>query len=166
MFETTVNLDSSCHPQPRLVAMLSVEDNLMPLSWHMPLSKEPFIYAVSMRSSNFSHELMMKNREFALNFLDFKYAEKHRKMGDVHGFECNKFVESGLTQKDAKIIKATLIEESYMIYECQIIDVLNYGDHDMFVARVVLIHNRENGTFEPTLFLGKGRYETLSRKDS
>jgi flavin reductase (DIM6/NTAB) family NADH-FMN oxidoreductase RutF len=162
MFDTTFNLDESCHPQPRVVAMLSVEDNLMPLSWHMPISKEPFIYAVSMRSSNFSHELIMKKKAFALNFLDYRYVLIHRGMGDMHGFDKNKFQESGLTKKEPKIIESALIEESYMIYECELVDVHNYGDHDVFISKVACIHNKKEEGFEPTLFLGRGRYETVS----
>jgi len=160
MFTTTPILDSSCHPQPRPTALLSVEDNFMPLSWQMPISKSPLRYAVCVRDENKSYELLHKNKEFALNFLDYDYIEAYDKSGQVHG--TNKFELTGLTPKSAKVINSKLIEESYMIYECKIIDILNYGDHDIFISEVVLIHNKKIDKVKPCLFLGKGYYETTS----
>jgi flavin reductase (DIM6/NTAB) family NADH-FMN oxidoreductase RutF len=97
MFKTTQILDATCHPQARPTAMLSVQDNIM------PLSKEP------------------------------------------------------------RLIKSKLIEEAYMIYECLVIDMLNYGDHDIFIAEVKCIHNKDDKEVLPTLFMGRGRYETISK---
>jgi len=61
-------------------------------------------------------------------------------------------------------IKSTLIKEAYMIYECSLIDVLSYGDHAMFIAEVNLILNKEDKNIAPTLFMGRGFYETTSQK--
>jgi len=161
MFRTTQELDPSCHPQARLTALLSVADNFMPLSWHMPISKSPFRYAVSIRDENKSYEILHKTKEFALNFLDYTYIETLRRSGSMHGGD--KFAQTNLTPKKAETIGATLIEEAYMIYECKVIDILNYGDHDIFISEVTIIHNKDVKDIEPTLFLGKGYYETISK---
>lgn len=161
MFSVTQELDATCHTQARPTALLSVENNFMPLSWHTPISKSPLRYAVCVRDENKSYELLHKNREFALNFLNFLYIEAYDKSGSNHGGD--KFSETNLTQKKAQSIKSTLIEEAYMIYECKVIDILNYGDHDIFIADVVLIHNKEIEDVSPTLFLGQGYYDTTSK---
>ena len=163
MFETTMHLDNSCHSQVRPTALLTCEDNIMPLSWHMPVSKEPFIYAICVRNENHSHALLHKNKEFALNFLDISHLEVFDKMGQAHGKGVDKFQMSGLRKKEATIIKSSLIQEAYMIYECSVIDILNYGDHDVFIAQVKCIHNRQDKDVSPTLFMGKGMYETTSK---
>jgi len=160
MFTTTLTLDKSCHSQPRLTALLSVADNFMPLSWHMPISKSPLRYAVCVRDENKSYDLLHINQQFALNFLDISYLEAYEKSGNTHGGD--KFSLTNLTRKKAQSINATLIEESYMIYECKVIDILNYGDHDIFISEINLIHNKKVDSVKPALFLGHGFYETIS----
>lgn len=150
------------HPQPRLTALLSVADNIAPVSWHMPFSKVPFVYAVAMRQENYSHVLMTQKKEFSLNFLDYKYVDIIDKLGGAHGDKIDKFNLSKLTKKSASIIESTLIEEAYTIFECKVIDILNYGDHDIFVSKVVLVHTNPDKKPEPTLFLGGGKYATTS----
>jgi len=161
MFRTTQELDTSCHPQARPTALLSVADNFMPLSWHMPISKSPFRYAVSVRNENISYDLLTKHKKFALNFLDYSHREAFEISGSLHGGD--KFRFTNLTSKKAETIDATLIKEAYMIYECQVIDILSYGDHDIFISEVMLIHNKDVKDVEPVLFLGKGHYETTRK---
>lgn len=161
MFTTTKLIDDSCHKQPRPTAFLSVDDNFMPLSWQMPISKTPMRYAVCVRDENKSYDLLKSNKEFALNFLDHSFIEAYDKSGRVHGGD--KFSLTNLTRKKAEIINTSLIEEAYMIYECKVIDVINYGDHDIFIADVILIHNKKVEDVNPTLFLGQGYYETTSK---
>jgi flavin reductase (DIM6/NTAB) family NADH-FMN oxidoreductase RutF len=43
-----------------------------------------------------------------------------------------------------------------------LIDIINYGDHDIFIADVNLILNKETKEVEPTLFMGKGYYDTVT----
>ena len=163
MFTTTQKLNSTCHSQPRNTILMTCENNFMPLSWHMPISKEPFRYAIAVRDENSSYDMLHLHQEFALNFLDISYLEAFEISGRVHGKDEDKFALTKLTPKKAHKIKSTLLEEAYMIYECKIVEVLNFGDHDIFVADVVLIHNKEGVEVAPTLFLGKGYYDTTTK---
>jgi flavin reductase (DIM6/NTAB) family NADH-FMN oxidoreductase RutF len=162
MFTTTTIIDETCHKQPRPTALLSVEENFMPLSWQTPISKSPMRYAVCVRDENKSYDLLHVNREFALNFLDYSYIEAYDKSGRIHGSD--KFSLTGLTRKEARYISSSLIEEAYMIYECKVVDIISYGDHDVFIADVILIHNKKVKDVKPTLFLGQGYYETATQK--
>lgn len=164
MFTTTTKLEANNHSQLRPTALLTCAENIMPLSWHMPISKEPFRYAICVRDENYSYELLHKHREFALNFLDYSFVESYHKTGEIHGQGIDKLAQSGLTKKIATTIHSALIEESYMIYECSIIDILNYGDHDIFIADVNIIFNTKDTEVSPTLFMGRGYYETSSKK--
>jgi flavin reductase (DIM6/NTAB) family NADH-FMN oxidoreductase RutF len=161
MFSTTKTLNSECHPQPRLTAFLACGENFMPMSWHMPVSKSPFRYAVAIRDENKTYDLVHMLEEFSINFIDSAYIEALETSGSMHGGD--KFKETGLTPKKAEHIKSTLIEEAYMIYECKVTEVVNFGDHDVFVADVVCIHNKKVEDVSPTLFLGRGYYETTSK---
>jgi flavin reductase (DIM6/NTAB) family NADH-FMN oxidoreductase RutF len=160
MFTTTKTLNSQCHPQPRLTALLACGDNFMPLSWHMPVSKSPFRYAVSVRPENKTYDLLHGRCEFSLNFLDYSFIEAMEISGSMHGGD--KLAATGLTSKKADLIKSTLIEEAYMIYECRLVEVVNFGDHDVFIGDVVCIHNKKVQDVAPALFLGRGYYDTTS----
>jgi len=162
MFNTSSHLNEDCHAQPRPTILLTCGDNIMPLSWHMPVSKSPFRYAISVREENHTHKLLNKNREFALNFLDFSYHHAFHKAGEVHGGNIDKFKLCGLTSKKALSIDTALIEEAYMIYECTLTEVISFGDHDIFIGDVNIILNKPTKPVEPTLFLGKGFYDSLS----
>jgi len=161
MFNTSLQLNEKCHAQPRIAALLTCADNIMPLAWHMPVSKSPFRYGVTVRSENHTHGLITKNREFALNFLDISYQHAHQLCGQFHGGHVDKFKLSGLHKKSASSIDSALIEEAYMIYECTLHDIISYGDHDIFIADVNLILNKDTKEVKPTLFMGKGYYDTL-----
>lgn len=47
MFNTSLRLDEKCHIQPRPTALLTCGNNIMPLSWHMSVSRSPFRYGVA-----------------------------------------------------------------------------------------------------------------------
>lgn len=155
-------IGESTKPQARIAAMLSVEENIMPLSWHMPVSKSPFRYGVAIRKENYSHTLVSQHQEFALNFLNFTYFQSYHDGGSVHGKGIDKFTLCNLTPKEPLLISSKLIEESYMIYECRVKERLSFGDHDIFIADVLTVLHKKDEEYQPTLFLGKGVYETTS----
>lgn len=161
MFTTTKILNAQCHPQPRLSALLVCGENFMPMAWHMPVSKSPFRYAVAIRDENKTYDLVHMLGEFSINFMDFSYIEAMEISGSMHGGD--KFGATGLHSKEPQEIKSLLIEEAYMIYECKVVEVANFGDHDLFIVDVLTIHNRELADVSPTLFLGRGYYETTSK---
>lgn len=61
--------------QPRSTAILCCQKNLMPLSWHMPISREPFRYAIAVRDENITYNMLKDHGSFTLNFLPFSYHE-------------------------------------------------------------------------------------------
>lgn len=161
MFTTTKILNADCHAQPRLSALLVCGENFMPVAWHMPVSKAPFRYAVAIRDENKTYDLVHLLEEFSINFMDYSYMEAMEISGSMHGGD--KFGATDLHPKEPKEIKSKLIEEAYMIYECKVVEVANFGDHDVFVVDVLCIHNKDEKDVSPTLFLGRGYYETTSK---
>jgi len=156
-------LDGSSVPsQPRLAAILCCQNNLMALSWHMPISREPFRYAVAVRDENITHAMLLEHQSFTLNFLPFAYYEEIDACGRVHGNEVEKLRFSGLTSKQSDPLGNTILDRSDYVYECRLKDTYQNGDHTIFIADVGQIHI--NSCFEghPTLFLGRGRYATIT----
>jgi len=161
MFKTFDTLEQTTHAQPRVTALLACQNNLMPASWHMPISKSPFRYAVAVREENYTHTLLEKHRSFTLNFLPFDHYETVNIMGKIHGDSEDKLTKSGLEAEDRDSNGNVLLSASDFTYECAVCDTYRNGDHTIFIADVTKIHVNENQSNTPMLFSGRGRYSTL-----
>ena len=162
MFKTYDNLEDATHEQPRVVALLACQDNLMPASWHMPISKSPFRYAVAVREENYTHQLIQEHKSFTLNFLPFVYYQTVDLMGRLHGDKEEKLIRSGLEVEGKDDQGNILLGASDFIYECVVYDTYQNGDHAIFIADVKAIHVNEKQSGEPMLFPGRGKYAALS----
>jgi len=148
--------------QPRVTALLSCQTNLMPLSWHMPMSREPFRYAIAVRDENITHRLLQTHGSFTLNFLPFSYHEKIDKAGKVHGDTIDKLTVCDLVSSSLDHNGNMILDDSDFVYECSIIDTYRNGDHTIFISDVTQIWTQEDRPQSPTLFLGRGRYTTIT----
>ncbi len=163
MFKTYSTLENANHSQPRVTALLCCKDNLMPASWHMPISKSPFRYAVAVREENYTHELLEKYKSFTLNFLPFEYYETVNLMGKLHGDSEDKLTKSGLEVEAKDSNENVLLSASDFIYECQVCDTYKNGDHTIFISEVKAIHVNDKQSDKPMLFFGRGRYATVGK---
>ena len=164
MFKTYDTLEQATHAQPRVTALLACQENLMPASWHMPISKSPFRYAVAVREENYTHQLIQEHESFTLNFLPFEYFETVDLMGKLHGDMDDKLAHSNLDVENVDRFKNVLLSASDFIYECVVCDTYKNGDHTIFITDVVKIHVNEKQSETPMLFSGRGRYATLGDK--
>lgn len=146
--------------QPRIAALLSCQKNLMPLSWHMPISREPFRYAVAVHDENVTHDMLKLHGSFILNFLPFSDHEKIDKAGRVHGSTVDKLVFCDLVSSSCDDNGNLILDGSDFIYECTIIDTYRNGDHTIFISDVTQTWAQDEKLSSPTLFLGRGRYTT------
>ena len=162
MFKSYDTLEEATHSQPRVTALLACQDNLMPASWHMPISKSPFRYAVAVREENFTHQLIQEHQSFTLNFLPFEHFETVNLMGKLHGDMDDKLSKSRLETEGKDIHGNVLLSASDFTYECEVCDTYKNGDHTIFIANVVKIHVNEKQSGSPMLFSGRGRYASLA----
>jgi flavin reductase (DIM6/NTAB) family NADH-FMN oxidoreductase RutF len=144
--------------------------NAITIAWHCPVSKKPPLYGISVAPSRYSHELMMKSKEFVINFLPFDFVEKVNFCGTHTGRNIDKIQRSGLTLIPSKEVTIPSIKESYSILECKFKESIHLGDHTFFVGEIVNIsyvrdafHNNilENKHIQPIFYLGKNIYTTI-----
>ncbi len=163
MFKTYTILENSDHSQPRVTALLACQHNLMAASWHMPISRSPFRYAIAVREENYTHTLLKAHGSFTLNFLPFEYYDTVDLMGRVHGEREDKFRLSHLKKEGVDSKGNFLLSASDFIYECKVCDTYNNGDHTIFIADVEKIHVKEKQSGQPILFSGRGHYATVTK---
>lgn len=161
MFNTYTTVENSNHIQPRVTTILACKENLMAATWHMPISKSPFRYAVAVREENYTHSLLKSHGAFSLNFLSFDSREAVDMTGWLHGNVEDKLSHSNLKVEGKDEMGNVLISTSDFIYECRVCDTYRNGDHTIFITDVSKIHVNEKQSHSPLLFLGKGTYTTI-----
>ena len=147
--------------QPRVAALLACGRNLMALSWHMPVSKSPFRYAVAVRAENHTYKLLRERGSFTLNFMPFDHYRAIDRMGRLHGDTEDKLAASELASRGTDAEGNLLLDGADFIYECRVFDTASWGDHTLFICDVkhVRVHERPSGRL--ALFTGKGRYSAV-----
>ena len=115
------------------------ESNIITVAWTGILNTNPAMCYISVRPERYSHDIIKKNGEFAINLTTRQLAYATDWCGVESGRDVDKFKEMKLTKERANIIKAPLIKESPVSVECKVKEIVPLGSHDMFVAEIVAI---------------------------
>lgn len=156
---------------PQAVAVIGVGKNIMPAAWHSPISAEPPLYGVLVSPKRYTFELLQKEDGFTVNFLEHIHAAMIAKTGSTSGRDIDKCVQFDIKNVPGEKVNGPILSESYAAYECEKYAVAEYGDHFLFVGKVVLIHYEEEITtaqrlvdttkVQSLLYFGQDRYVTI-----
>jgi len=142
--KTTIPLvDAFRLAYPQLVCLITAADpdkrtdNIITLAWTTAISFNPPIFGVSIGLTRYTHDLIKKAGEFAVNIPTTEILDKVLYCGRNSGRKVNKFENTGLTPIPAIKIKTSLIQECVANFECKVLDTQKYGDHSFFVGKVV-----------------------------
>ncbi len=114
--------------------------NITGLSWWTFTSWDPFMIAISVGKTRYSHECLMHHKEFSLCFPSEGQEKDAWLCGTKSGRDIDKFQETAFKPVQSEKIKPPLIEDSTVAYECRIVKHLDTGDHMLHAAEVVAIH--------------------------
>ena len=160
-------------PVHLLSTMYHDHPNLMAAGWVVPLGFEPTLIGVAVHPSRLSHEFATRSEVFALNVPTADLIAAVHACGMTSGREADKFATTGLTPADAQEIEAPLVAECVAHIECGLVDRHAFGDHDLFVGRVLNVlaldeafdgfWNGETDAGQLLHHLGADRYAGLGR---
>lgn len=126
---------------PVMVSCGTMEkSNIMTAAWTGIVSSEPPMTYVSIRPSRYSHELIKQSGEFVINLTTLPLVTAADYCGVKSGREVNKFAETKLTPMACSKVACPQIAESPVSIECKVVNVTNYGSHDMFLAEIVAVN--------------------------
>ncbi|WP_455392929.1 flavin reductase family protein [[Eubacterium] cellulosolvens] len=161
---------------PKLAVLATLLDeagkpNIITLAWHSPISIKPPMYGVSIDPRRYSHDGIVKNGEFVVNFCDWSIIDQVHYCGRHSGRKFDKFAETGLTPIPAQKVKPPLIAEAYCHIECKLVEHQLYGDHTWFVGEIVSVSCDEVfeddllvGEAEPLYYLGNNTYTSFHKQ--
>jgi flavin reductase (DIM6/NTAB) family NADH-FMN oxidoreductase RutF len=160
------------HSYPGMVALVTAEwngrRNIMAAGWHSYISYEPPIYGVAIAEERFTHHLVKNSGEFAINFVPGEMAHHIQQAGVSTGEDIDKFETFSIEYEKGKTVNAPILKEAYVAYECKVIDIQKYGDHDWIVGQMSMFYKdvdrfQENGLpdwnkLSIPLYLGRSEY--------
>ena len=144
---------------PRPIALASTVDkneeiNLSPFSFFNMFSTVPPILIFSpsrrVRDNTTKHTLqnVLEHPEVVIGTVNFDMVQQISLSSTEYEKGVNEFVKSGLTMKDADLVKPKLIAESPVNFECKVLEVKPLGSEggagNLVICEVVKIHIRED----------------------
>jgi len=114
-----------------------VKDNIITIAWHMPVSFDPRLYAISVGKTRFSADVISKSKVFAVNFVPFSLKDKALLVGTKSGRHMDKFAETGLGKEECSSVDCPRIKEALAYIECEVVNEVDAGDHIVFIGKVV-----------------------------
>lgn len=122
---------------PALVTSGTLDSpNVCTVAWCGVLNTRPPMTYISLRPERYTHELISKTGEFALNLPVTRLVRAIDRCGVRSGRGENKFETCRLTPTPAFKIAPPLIAECPLALECRVESVQKLGSHDMFIASI------------------------------
>ncbi|BAA81597.1 putative flavoredoxin [Aeropyrum pernix K1] len=135
-------------------------------AWWMQASFTPPILAVAIAPERYTYKLVRESGVFAFNLLDFKLVDKAPFLGDVsERLLPGKIREAGLNIVRGEVLGAPLIAEASAAVELELVDVVEAGDHDVFLGEAKAVYTVDDfrggmwslETYRPLMYLGRTR---------
>jgi flavin reductase (DIM6/NTAB) family NADH-FMN oxidoreductase RutF len=116
------------------------QTNIMTMGWHMVMEFQPALIGCIISSANHSFELIRKSRQCVINIPTEDLAATVVKIGNSSGRNIDKFDTFGLTAAPGTHVRAPLIAECHVNFECRLADASRIKKYNMFVFEVVKAH--------------------------
>ena len=126
-----------CMPVVCLTSSYGEMRNVMTSAWCSPASFDPPIITTFIGLTRFSHDLVMKGREFVLNIMASDQMETAIYCGNHSGREVDKFKELNLKVTKGQVVAPPLIAGCAAHIECKVVSYHQVGDHTLFVGETV-----------------------------
>ena len=134
------------NPVPAVMVSCGTEEehNIITVAWTGIVNSEPPMTYVSVRKQRHSHDMIAKTGEFVINMTTENLAFATDYCGVRSGRDVDKFKEQNLTPVKGEKVNCPVIKESPVNLECKVVEVHEYGSHDMFVAEIVNVQVDED----------------------
>jgi flavin reductase (DIM6/NTAB) family NADH-FMN oxidoreductase RutF len=114
--------------------------DLMPAGWGMICNSNPGMMAVSVGFGRYTHRCLEETGEFVLAWPGVGQEQLIEQTGSTTGRDINKFEQFGLTEIEADVVGAPLVEGCAVALERVVVSQLELEDHSIFVGEVVAAH--------------------------
>ena len=131
------------YPVPAVMVSCQRENekpNIITVAWAGTICSDPVMLSISVRKERYSHQIISETKEFVVNLTTKDLCRATDYCGVRSGRDVDKFKEMNLTPQKSSKINAPAIAESPVNIECKVVNVIELGSHDMFIAKVEAVH--------------------------
>lgn len=141
-------LDQIRAPMPSANAIVNTRgadgfDNALIVGYACNCSYDPPMVMVGIVPSRYSYELIKQNAYFVVQFARKDQQDAWKYLGSESGREGDKLAALGLETRDAEEVNAPIITDFPIAIECEVVDSIMTGSHEMFAGEVRAIHADE-----------------------
>jgi flavin reductase (DIM6/NTAB) family NADH-FMN oxidoreductase RutF len=144
---------------PRPIAWVSTlnqdgSNNLAPFSFFTAVSAKPMIVAfcpLIRTATGMKKDTLInieRDKEFVINIVSYDMAKKCNLTSSELSYGEDEFLLAGLTPIDSELIKPKRVKESKIHFECQLKDLISYGETagsgSLVTGEVVKVHIDES----------------------
>lgn len=127
---------------PGAVVLVSVgdgeRDNLFPVTWNMPIRKDPGMVALLSGKTHFSYRFFEQTGQFGLGVPDGSLADAVLGCGRTSGRQVpDKFARFGLTREAPEVIAAPRVAECVGNLECEVERIVDLDRSSIVIGRIV-----------------------------
>jgi flavin reductase (DIM6/NTAB) family NADH-FMN oxidoreductase RutF len=126
------------YPMPAFLVGANVDGkpNLTTVAWGGIANGEPPMVAIALRHSRHTNKGIRQNRTFSVNIPSANLVKETDYCGIISGLKANKLDDCKFTVFYGKLETAPLIEQCPVNLECQMVQMLDLGSHDLIVGRI------------------------------
>lgn len=131
------------YPVPAVMVSCQRENekpNIITVAWAGTICSDPVMLSISVRKERYSHQIISETKEFVVNLTTKDLCRATDYCGVRSGRDVDKFKEMNLTPQKSSKINAPAIAESPVNIECKVVNVIELGSHDMFIAKVEAVN--------------------------
>ncbi|MDD2579894.1 MAG: flavin reductase [Clostridia bacterium] len=130
-------------PSPNILVSCrdsSGRDNALVVGYCCNCSYDPPMLMVGIVPSRFSYAMVKESGCFVVNLVGKDQRELFDYMGSHSGRDGDKLLATGANVADADLINAPILSDCPVNIECEVVDSIKTGSHEMFAAKIVRIH--------------------------
>lgn len=131
------------YPLPAILVSVADKEgksNLFTVGWTGTICSDPAMVSISVRPSRYSYHMLEETGEFVINLTTEELAYATDYCGVKSGRDEDKWSSTKLTPVQGTKVKVPYIKESPVNIECRVTQKIPLGTHDMFLAKVEMVH--------------------------
>lgn len=139
-----VSMKSGCiRPKPELIVSCrdrSGRNNALVVTYAANASLNPPMVMIGIVPSHESRRMVKETGVFVIHIPAAGNEELFRYVGSVSGKEEDKFEVGQIAWEEAEQVDAPIITQCPVSIECRVLDSLQPGTHELFIASVEAVH--------------------------
>ncbi len=128
----------TCRGKYDILGKTEEKDDIVPLTWHSPVSDHPPMYAIFLNKKLMAVSIIRNSGCFVVNFIPFSLIDVVKAAMHTSGEYLDKCRTIGINEDSCeKLVDCFRLKEALGWLECEVVEEKEYGDHIMFIGKVL-----------------------------